>query len=310
MTAAETLQRQASRLTTRQTYRVTRDGGAVVRVTMPPLLELLASRLANSETGRGGSTSSKSKPPIVVAAFDLRREIDSIVTATCREMKLPIRYLQRPAREVLADAVVAVKFPGSGWAPDPKSSRFADGLLAALTAAGYAVTRSPGVVLDTDVIGNLRQLIPALIAEAEDPNDGALVWWTEKAAEWATRIEAAVGDRADGSGVIPLPMPCPDCAAQKVTRVEDGETYRDPALVAVVRGHEVQDVTCGACGAKWHRGASLGSLASALDSFGSLLAPYDAARVDELGYDLALGYAPPMFSRPAPELLDAEAVSA
>lgn len=294
MTAAETLQKRAARLTTRQTHRVARDTGESERVTLEPLLELLLGQVGSSHTLTGGGASGpKSKPPIAVDAFDLLAEIDDLVADGCREYELTVRYVRPEPREILAGVVVR-EMVGSDRPKTPTDYRLVDRMLAALTAAGYGVRVNPGAGAPRDVIGNLRQLVPALLADAKgDPNDELLAYWSNLLGEWTTKVEASIGDREEGSAAVPLPIPCPAplCGAEKHLRVEAGETFSEPALVAHVFRHEVQSVTCRACSSTWQRGAALDDFV--FDSLGGVLA--GVPRTDALGYDLALGYAPPMF---------------
>lgn len=275
VTLADQLRRNLARLASAQTRRLIRDGGHVERLTLPSLLDLLSTAVASSRSSAAGDAGgAKSKPPIDLGLVDLLAEIDDVVADACREHGLTVRYRYRDQYGPDREAWDGVPYP-------------------------VRIVRSHRIVTDgRDVAGNLRQLVPALIAEG---GIELVEWWVEQFATWAVRAEAAVGDREEGGATIPLPMSCTECMAEKVTRTEDGETYRTPALVANVRGHELQRVECRVCGAVWERGPSLDDLV------GWMLAPR-RRRTDALGYDLALGYAPPMFTADDDE--DFAAVSA
>lgn len=116
--------------------------------------------------------------------------------------------------------------------------------------------------LTVDTRAGLRHL-PAVLLGTHDQQ--LVDDWVDRYRSWVTRSETALtldGDGIDTRGI--RGHACPACDADHVLRDDDGETYRDPALVVAFRDGQVLHATCRACSTGWWRGDDLDQLAVAL----------------------------------------------
>lgn len=139
---------------------------------------------------------------------------------------------------------------------------------------------------DADLRGDLEsdfRHVVSLVVTEDDPE--VIDWWAQRTKKWVGQAETALGGRDGGPANRELRgFPCPACQSQWVSRHQDGESFRDAAVVAVFSEHEreqwtsdeygtrlsvvrdrkLRSVICRACGTNWWRGADLDRLAESL----------------------------------------------
>lgn len=106
-------------------------------------------------------------------------------------------------------------------------------------AAGYGVRR-------LDVPANLRGLAAAV---ADTGDEDLVTWWTAQLRTWVTRAQTSL-QLLDEDATVTRPVrgaACPDCDQTSVLEERDGETYRVPAVVVVLRDGQVLARSCRAC---------------------------------------------------------------
>lgn len=112
-----------------------------------------------------------------------------------------------------------------------------------------------------DLRADLRQLATFI---ADQTNTTYVDDWVYRYRTWVSRVETAL--TLDDEAVTTRGIRygdrrfCPTCGADKVTRVQDDEVFRDPALVATFRDGQLLHVTCRVCETGWWRGEGLDEL--------------------------------------------------
>lgn len=134
------------------------------------------------------------------------------------------------------------------------------GALRRLGSPARVTTGEYGTLVDTPA--ELRHLAAVVVALDQQTVDT----WTRTYRRWVSQAETALV-LDDSESVTTRGIrghACPTCGSDSVAREQDGETYRDPALVISFRDGQVLHATCRACAAGWWRGDGLDELSVAL----------------------------------------------
>lgn len=242
-------------------------------ITVDSLLEQLQGRLGSTTTSDGSPSKSTGSPsPLDVHAASLLHDMSRAVIAELRHRGATPRPARQPAVTYTAlPAPVLGRLPAADDGLGvPVLEPDVAGRLAERAAGRRAAQRDRA---DTarivhDLASDLAQLA-ALIADSGDQD--YVDDWARQYRSWVAQVETALTvDPEESITVRGIRYGerrfCPACGADKVTREQDGETFRDPALVATFRDHQLVHVTCRVCAAGWWRGEGL-------DELGQLISP-------------------------------------
>lgn len=240
-------------------------------VQVDSLLDQLEEMLGSTTTSDGAPSKSTGSPsPLDVHAASLLHDMSRTVIAELRRRGATPRAAERQTvtyRPLPAPVLGRMPAPDDGLGM-PLMEPDVAGRLTERAAGRRAAARDHADVahIAHDLCSDLRQLA-ALIADS--PDQSYVDTWAQRFRYWVSEVETALTvDQEESITVRGIRYGdrryCPACGADKVTRIQDGEEFRDPALVATFRDHQLVHVTCRACEAGWWRGEGLDELGQQL----------------------------------------------
>lgn len=115
---------------------------------------------------------------------------------------------------------------------------------------------------DRDILSEIRGITAAVVSTTDLPLQDR---WTSRTKSWVAHATACLGQEDGGPRTRAIRgFACPNCQTTTVLRQQDGDDYRDPAVVATFSDDGLmRAIFCRACSHHWWRGTDLDHLAAA-----------------------------------------------